>query len=382
MTTVGKHARLLATLTALFLALPATAQLQVGDKVSMNLNGNLSFGYTGDYSNLAGSDHGINPSGNADLSGSYYSPSFLSFDVQPFYNQSRVNSNIQSVFQSSGVTGSASIFSGSHFPGTVSYAKTYNSEGGLLVPGLGNLTTRGNADNLAIGWGIRLPDYPTVSFQFADGGNTSSVFGTNAESTFHSKTFGVTVSDTWAGFSLNGGYHRNNVNAISPEFLAGEGELTSTTSSNTYDFNVGHKLPMRGAFTAAVGRSDVSSEAVGEKYNTTIDTVSSGVGVEPVSNLNLGVTAQYTNNLEGSIFQSVLTSGGILPSDLLNYSTHSLDINSQANYVIPRMHLTFLVNADPASKRCWVRQFPRKPTTRWPPTVTISWAALSTRAAA
>ncbi len=335
-----------AGLVVLFLALPARAQLQVGDNVSMNLNGNVSFGYTGDYSNYAGSVHGLTPSGNADLSGSYYTPGFLSFDVQPFFNQSRVNSTYQSVFQSSGVNGSASIFSGSHFPGSVSYSKVYNSEGGFVVPGVGNLTTRGNSDNLALGWGIHVPDYPNVSFLFADGNNTNSVFGTDSNSSFHSKMFGVMASDRWRGFNFNGGYHHNTVHAVTPQFLVNEVAQTSDTSSNSYDFNVGHRLPLHGSFSAGAGRSDISSESSGDQYSATIDTAGAGVSFLPIRNLNVGSSVQYTNNLEGSLYQSVITSGGVVPAALLNYSTHSLDINSQANYVVPQMHLTFMATAD------------------------------------
>ena len=341
-----KRVLVVASLLMLVLVVPAWAQLQVGDNVNLNLSGNASFGYTGDYSNQTASDHGMNPSGNADLSGSYYSPNFLSFDVQPFYNQSRVNSNVKSVFESSGVSGTASIFSGSHFPGTVGYSKTFNSSGGLVVPGVGEVTTRGNSDNLNIGWGIRIPDLPKVSFQFTDGNNASSVFGASQESTFHTKTLGVTASDTLAGFMIGGGFHHNNVHGIVPEFLAGEEPQTSTVSSNTYDVNVEHKLPLNGSFSAGAGRSDIHSEAGDSSYNGTIDTVSAGVGFEPVRNLNAGVNSQYTNNLEGSLFQSALTSGQIVPASLLSYSTHSLDINSQATYVVPKIHLTFLGNAD------------------------------------
>jgi len=342
--TVG--ASLAGVFLGMVLVLPARAQLQVGDNVKMNLNGNLSFGYTGDYSNLVGSDHGMTPSGNADLSGSYYNPGFLSFDVQPFYNQSRVNSSYQSVFQSSGVNGTASIFSGSHFPGTVSYNKVYNSEGGLVVPGVGNFTTRGNSDNLVVGWGIHVPDYPNVTFNFADGGNTSSVFGASGDSTFHAKTYGVNVSDVLAGFNLSGGYQHNTVHALTPEFLAGEGPQTSENSSNSFSVNAGHKLPFHGSFSAGASRTDVRSETSGDTFTGNIDTVTSGVGFEPITNLNLGVNALYTNNLEGSLYQPLISAGGVVPTGLLDYSTHSLDINSQASYVLPTLHLTFLASAD------------------------------------
>ncbi len=345
MKTVVKRGILVANLIMLMATLPAWAQVEVGENTRMNLSGNLSFGYTADYSNLLPSDHGMTPGGNADLSGYYYNPNFLSFDVQPFYNQSRDNSQYQSVFQSGGVSGNASIFSGSHFPGTVNYSRVYNNEGGITLPGVGSLVTRGKSDNLGLGWGIHIPGYPNVQFQFADGGSNSSVFGTSANSTYRSKLFGVAVSDRWAGFDLSGDYHRNNIHSLTPDFLAGEGPVASAGSSNSYDFTLGHKLPFNGAFSAAAGRSDVSSESSGEQFNGTIDTVGSGVSFEPIANLNLGVTEQYTNNLEGSIYQSVF-SGGVVPSSLLDYSTHSLDINGHANYTVPSIHLTFGAIAD------------------------------------
>ena len=55
----------------------------------MKANGNMAFGYTADYSNLDGFGSHAEPSGNGDLSGYYYAPGFVSFDVQPFYNESR-----------------------------------------------------------------------------------------------------------------------------------------------------------------------------------------------------------------------------------------------------------------------------------------------------
>jgi len=343
---VNKRGIFVASIWLLTLALPARAQVQVGDNVNLNLNGTLSTGYTGDFSNYVGSDHGLNIGGNADLAGFYYSPSFLSFDLQPFYNQSRENSNFQSIFDSSGVSAAASIFGGSHFPGTITYSKTYNSEGGFVVPGLGNITTHGNNENLAIGWGIHLPDLPSVSFQFMDGNNTNSVFGTNSESTSHSDTFGVNVSHTLAGFHLTGGYQYNKVEAVTPDFLTGQPPETSNSSGNSFNFGVAHSLPLNGGISAGVSRSDISSEYTGGSYNATIDTFSSGANFQPLRNLNLGVNTQYTDNLGGTLYQSIIAAGGVVPPSLLEYSTHSLGIDGHANYAVPSLHLTFGATAD------------------------------------
>lgn len=343
---MNKRAIPLAGSLLLAFALLARAQVQVGDNVNMNLNGTLSTGYNGEFTNFGPASHGINAGGNADLSGSYYSPGFLSFDIQPFYNQSRENSDFQSIFASSGVNASANIFGGSNFPGSVSYSRAYNSSGGFVVPDLGNITTHGNNSNLGIGWGIHVPDYPSVSLQFMDGHNANSVFGTDSESTSHSDSFGVNVSHTLSGFHLNGGYNYNKLEAVTPEFLTGQAPLASDSSSNSFNFGVGHSLPLHGAISAGVSRSDVSAEYSGGSYSATIDSFNAGAGFQPIHNLNLGVNTQYTDNLGGTLYQSIIAAGGVVPPALLQYSTQSLDINSTANYSLPALHLTFGANAD------------------------------------
>ena len=342
MTHACQRTILVGGIAILMVASPAWAQLQIGDNASMNLNGDVSFGYSGAYSNYTGSSHTISPSGNADLSGYYYNPSFLSFDVRPFYNESRANSSYQSMFRAGGVSADASVFSGSHFPGTVSYSKMYNSQGSFAVPGTADLTTRGNSSTLGLGWGIQIPDYPRVAFQFVDSNNDSSIYGTDSDATFKNKLFSVNASDEVAGFNLNGGYHHTSVHALTPEFLANEGPTISDTTSNGFDGSATHKLPMRGSFSVGGGWSGINSVANGQKYSGTIDMANAGLGFQPVENLNLGVTGQYTNNLEGSIYQPFVTAGGVAPAPFLNYSTHSLDINSQATYSMPAQHLTLL----------------------------------------
>ena len=346
---VCKRAILTANLVVLMLALPARAQLQVGENASMNLNANLSFGYNGDYSNLGGSDHSLSPAGNADLSGYYYNPNFLSFDIQPFFGQSRTNSNSRSVFQSSGVGASAAIFSGSAFPGTITYSKFYNSSGQFDVPGQANLTTRDNGQNLGFAWGLHLPDYPNINVQFMDGDNNSSFFGTSSNAVVHAKSFGVHASHTLDGFNLIGGYQYSSTFAETPEFLVGEPSSVSSKSvGNTFDAGVSHRLPFHGSASAAFSRSDVSAEesSDGSRYSGTIDTAMGGADFQPVRNLDTGVNVQYTNNLTGMLYQSYVQSGTVLPATALNYATDSLDVNSHASYLLPNQHLTFTVNTD------------------------------------
>jgi hypothetical protein len=337
----GAYQRVALIESALLLALAvsAGAQMEIGENTSLRLNGNVSAGYTGDYSNLTPSDHGFTPGGNADLSGYYYSPNFLSFEAQPFYNQSRLNSNSQSVFQSAGVGASATIFGGSNFPGSVSFSKLYNDESGFALPGVGNLVTSGNSQNIALNWGIRVPDYPKASFQFSDGSSANSIFGTDLNTTAHVRSLGVLVSDTLAGFDLTGGYQHSAQNEVIPELVSGEPAETSNSSVSSFNFGAGHKLPLNGAFAAGFSRSYLTTDYSGGNYDGTIDTVVGSAACAPLDRLNLSVNTQYTDNLSGLLYQPIVTSGGVVPASLLNYSTDSLTVTGQASYSISYVNL-------------------------------------------
>lgn len=341
---LNKRATLAASALVLALAISARAQLEVGENTSLKLNGNVQAGYSGDFSNVTPSDHGFTPGGNADLSGFYYSPNFLSFDVQPFYNQSRLNSTSQSVFQSSGATASANFFGGSNFPGTINYARLYNNEAGFNLPGVGNLTTVGNSQNLGVNWGIRIPDYPKVSFQFNDGGTANSLFGTDANSTAHIRTLGVFASDTLVGFNLTGSFQHNGAHEEIPEILAGEGPQISDSSSNSFTAGAGHKLPLHGAFSAGFSRTGLSTDFSGINYNGTIDTVNSSAAFEPLRRLNVSVNTQYTDNLSGMLYQPFVQSGALVPASLLQYSTDSLTVMGQASYSVSTLNLIATVS--------------------------------------
>ena len=109
--------------------------MQVGDNLEMKAGGLFTLGYTGDYGDQIQSSHGLNFGFDGNISGSYYNPNFLSFNVTPYYNQSRANSNYQSLTGASGVSATANLFTGSHFPGSVSYRNDYNSTGTFGLDG-------------------------------------------------------------------------------------------------------------------------------------------------------------------------------------------------------------------------------------------------------
>jgi hypothetical protein len=338
---VKRIAAIFAVLTLGF-ASQAFGQITRGD-TSLDLNATVSVGYTDDFSNQAGSDHSITGSGSADLSGSYFNPNFLSFDIQPFYNQSRVNSNFQSITSASGVNASAKIFSGSHYGGSVSYSTAFNGTGNFNVPGLANFTTNGNDSVLAVTWGLHPENLPDVNLSFSDSNNSYTVYGANTAGTLHSKTFSVTSAYKIDGFTLNGGYQFNNSNALTPEFLTAQTSEHSDSTANSLSFGIGHPLPWNGMFSAAATRlyltTDLGDTAFSDNFTTTIDTLSGSVNMAPVNHLHVGADTYYTDNLDGTLFNTLLTSGVVEPALPTEQASHDLSLTGYANYEMPAEHL-------------------------------------------
>ncbi len=309
----------------------------------MNLSGTVSAGYTDDSSNIGGSDHSIIGAGIGDFSGFYHDPNFLTFDIQPFYNQSRLNSAYQSLTAASGVSASAKIFGGSPFPGSISYSTAFNSSGNFGIPGIANYTTHGDNDMLGINWGVHYKNLPMLNLSFGDASSSYSVYGANSLGTLHTNTFSATSAYRVAGFSLNGGYQYAGNKIETPGFLSGEPSEQSNSGVSSYTFSVGHNLPWRGSFSAGASRSHISTDfgesSSSDDIDTTIDTVTAGIFFAPQAHLNLGGNAYYTDNLEGALYNTLLTAGAVSSETEEPETSRDFSLTGNANYEMPREHL-------------------------------------------
>lgn len=325
-----------ATWIGCFIVLAAAArvpaQVTVGNDVSMNMNGQISGGYTGDYGNQIPSDHGITAGGNATLNGSFYDPNFLSFQVSPYFNQSRANSTSSSVSDSSGVLASASLFSGSNYPGSISYSKTYDSLGTFGVPGLPNYTTHGNSNGFNVGWGVNVPDLPHLSLNYAQGTNEYSIYGTDTNGSSDYHNFNAHAMYQTHGFNLNGGYVYNQTHAEYPLILQTQQLENLDNNGNSYSFGASHDLPFHGSFGANFNRSDFTSDFSDGRYSGTVDTVNSNVNFHPTAQWTLGANFNYTDNLLGTLYQNIITAGGILQQSTPGQSSNSWDASALASY--------------------------------------------------
>ena len=315
----------------LALSLRTPAQVTVGDNLSMNLNGQASFGYTADYGNTIVSDHGLNVGGTANLTGSYYTPSFLNFDVNPYYNQSRANSTSQSISSSSGVNATTWLFSGSHFPGSVGYSKAYNSLGTFGVPGAIGYTTHGNSDAFNIGWGVNLPDYPSLSVNYTQGHSNYSIYGQEQNGNNAFRNLNTHATYRIAGFNLTGGYIHTQNHADYPQLTTNE-TLTSDNSGNSYAVAGNHDIFWHGNAAVSFNHSTFSSDYVQSSYSGAFNTIDTNVTMHPKETLTLATNVNYTDNLVGTLWQNVLTSGGVVRQSAPGQASNSFDVNSLASY--------------------------------------------------
>ncbi len=313
--------------------LPAAAQYQFGDTQLSKLTGILGAGYSGAFGNEETSSHLLGLNGSASLAGSYYNPNFLSFNFTPYYDENRANSDYRSVDNSSGLSFSSAIFTGSHFPGSVSYTRDYNSSGTFAIPGTPDLTTHGNAQNLGISWGVNLPDLPTLSVFYNRSNSSASLYGTDATSDSASQSFGLRSLYNLDGFLLNATYNHSGSHAELPAFLQTQAESSSVTSDG-YSFGVAHKLPFNGSASAGYNHSDFTAESFGYHDNGTVNDSFAMISLNP--NTKLGVTGNvnYVDNLAANLAQP-LVSEGVPGPFFTSAGSHSLDMNAMATYRLP-----------------------------------------------
>jgi hypothetical protein len=317
----------------LVMAQMASAQVQIGDNTQLKAGGQFTFGYAGDYGDAIPSSHGLTLGVNGAVNGSYYNPNFISFSATPYYNQSRNDSSSQSLTGASGIAGTTNFFTGSNFPGSVTYHYDHNSTGTFGLAGLPNFTTVGDGQGFAIGWSALLPGLPTLSFGYSQGSGSGNVYGTDEQTTSDSKLFNFRSTYLIEGFHLNGFYNHTSFDSKFPEFLAGAPEAVENSSGDNYGLGANHALPLHGSLYVNFNRANASSNYLGEGSggsNYTDDNETAGVTFNPIHKLNLFANESYIDNLSGYLSQS-LSSTAVIPVNL-GYGSKSVTMGGGASY--------------------------------------------------
>jgi hypothetical protein len=296
----------------LALSVPSAAQVTIGDNLNVTSTGSINAGYSDTYGNQIDSSHSLGLGGTAAFNGYYYNPAFISFSLNPYFNQSRSNSGIGSITDASGVTLSTSIFSGSHFPGSINYSANFNSTGNYGIPGITSLNTNGNNQNFGINWGAYIPGLPTLSVGYQQGDSNYTLYGADENGSSHFRTFNISSSYNLFGFGLTGAISHGTSEALIPEVVIGGQTATSNSDSTNYGFNVSHTLPWNGNFTSSFNRSDINSDYLGYRFNGVIDVAIAVLNFHPTSKLNLVASMSYSDNLNGSLYEALIpgASGG------------------------------------------------------------------------
>jgi hypothetical protein len=326
-------------LLLLLAAKAAVAQIQVGDDLTMRMNGLISLGYSADYGNQIPSDHSLNAGGDAQLNGDYYNPNFLNFSISPYYNRSSANSTVSSLTNASGVNAVVNLFSGSRFPGYASYNYTYNSTGNFGLIANPNFTTVGSGQGFGVGWSALLPNWPTFSVSYSQGSGSGNVFGTNEESSASTKTLNARSSYRLAGWNLNALYTYMNIDSRVPFFLSGQTDDQLLNSSGSdIGINGSHSLPWHGTVSLSFDHSSYNGnfgsllEENTDQTNYTTNTETANMQFHPTDKLALFASQQYTDNLNGYFYQSIINSGGGVPIQPVSSQSNSSTFSGGASY--------------------------------------------------
>ena len=165
--------------------------LSIGENTKMNAGATIIGGYSGAYGDVGPSNHALTFGFDGKINGYYYNPHFLSFSATPYYNQSRADSNYQSLTGASGIDGTANFFTGSHFPGSASYRYDRNTSGTFGLAGQPNFTTIGKGQGFGVNWSALLPNLPTLSVGYSQGEGSGTIYGTNEETNSTRSLFNV-----------------------------------------------------------------------------------------------------------------------------------------------------------------------------------------------
>src|SRR5208337_2268919 len=325
-------------LTVLAMAQLAAAQITVGENTKLNAGGLFTFGYQGAYGDEIPSNHGLNLGFDGKVTGSYYNPNFISFTAHPYYDQSRTDSDYQSLTGASGIDATANFFTGSNFPGSVTYHYDANSTGTFGLAGQSNFTTHGRGQGLGINWRALYPDWPTLSVGYSEGSGHSTIFGSTQEANSSTRLFNVHSGYQISGFRLNGYFDHNSLNAQFPEFLAGGQAAVQESSGHDLGFGAQHALPEHGSFSVTYNRASASSDyqsnggqsTAASSYTDSMETANASF--HPTQKLSWNVSQNYTDNLSGYLAQNLGSGGAPVPGLNLGSGSYSSTLGGGAIY--------------------------------------------------
>lgn len=316
----------LVLVTVLVSALSLVAQVTVGDDLRMHLQGDFGFSYGGSYGTY-GSGHGTGFVGNGNLSGSYYDPRFISFQILPYYNRGQDSGTIGFINDSEGITATTNIFSGSRFPGAITYSKSWSSGSAYGVPGASVFTSDSNARTFLVNWSLLFPNKPTLTVNYNNNASSSSVVN-ESDLTSHTRDLNLNSQYRWRGFDINGGADFIKQNSSVPLFL-GTSYEESTSNSQYYQVQAGHALPLSGTFNIGYAYSKYRFDGTDSNGSSFF----AGAGINPTNRLSIGAGIRYNGNQLGQLQRDLFGSQLLVP---IQNNSSSISYDASASYIFFR----------------------------------------------
>jgi hypothetical protein len=313
------------------------AQVEIGSNTSVTMSGDLGFGYNGEYGNQIGSSHGLSLNGDGVMQGYYYSPKFLNFFVDPVYNRSQANSGQGSITDATSINAGVNLFSGSHFPGFVSFGQAFNSSGNYGFGTTPGFTTSGNSRSFGIGWAELIPGWVPLSVQYTQSASSSSIFGTDQEDHSGSKDLNLFSNYKLHGWYMGARFTDTWTHEELPSALTGSDSVTGDTNDKEFAFNANHKLSLwRGSFGASYAWSDFSGDNNGSTVSGANQVIAATAGFAPTDRFTTQFQFLYDSSLSGAVEQQLIGLGGVAPDVNLGTHSYSISMSNSDNLVLTR----------------------------------------------
>jgi hypothetical protein len=338
---------------AALLTLVSSAWGQQQDEIGpLNLSGNLGFGYSALSTNDVSSSSPM-VTGDADLMGYWRDPRILFYELTPFagYGDSVTNAS-DLVNRGKGFTAATTVLGGSPVPVTVTYSRLWQDYPGFSTTGniLSGVATSFNSSDLGIDWGLYWGKLPPISFHYGRSSNETdlpAVFGNSGE--VHTNVFSVNSHYSLAGWNLDGGYNRNNLDALRIDLLNLAGPTQPETShSDDLHASAQRSLPLNSHLTLTGGQRQWDDNTVLARSDSDYYYARALANSHPVNRLSLNFTAGYTSNETAAAIQQVLGQSTSAPGSTLFGSGHTVDFGGGAQVVLPR---GFAVSGDASGGR-------------------------------
>jgi hypothetical protein len=324
----------------------AYGQLKVGDETELNLTGSASLGYNRVWD--ATTSDSVAYGFDAQLSGSYHDPRFLNYTVNPYLNQSNLNSTFNSNTLASGVNAQANFLSDSRTPVQFTYVRDYNRQGTFNVPGsLGNYITNGNGQSFSVNASYLPENWPSIQGTYVHAGTDYEVLGTPGTGRSHSDLFGLSSAYVLWDTNLSASYTKSWVNSESPAFGAPDQFITQNTAQDTFQVSASRKIFTKANLSGGYSRSHIFGEYSNTNVDSTFNSVYGDLAVTLTDRLTVAGHANYSSNLSGQYFSNIIggTSGqkGVTTADggavgasstgeSLSYTSSYLSYGANASY--------------------------------------------------